>query len=78
MATTYRRFSVGVVEEYLAGQGSLTMAGVDHSMVPYWLKRYHAGELSLPRLCEQESVETTQHIAALERKGGSSPWSSTC
>ena len=78
MAQTYRRFStefkLGVVEAYLAGEGSLkglaTKAGVDHSLVQYWLKKYHAGELSLDLLREEESVETAQHIAALERKVG--------
>jgi transposase len=63
-----------VVEAYLAGEGSLkglaTKAGVDHSLVHYWLKKYHAGELSLDQLREEESVETAQHIAALERKVG--------
>ena len=46
MAKTYRRFStafkLGVVEAYLASEGSLkglvTKAGVDHSLVHYWLK----------------------------------------
>ena len=78
MAKTYRRFSIqfklGVVEAYLAGEGSLkglaTKAGVDHSLVHYWLKKYHAGELSLDLLREEESVETAQHIAALARKVG--------
>ena len=75
---TYRRFStefkLGVVEAYLAGEGSLkglaTKAGVDHSLVHYWLKKYHAGELSLDLLREEQLVETEQHIAALERKVG--------
>jgi transposase-like protein len=78
MAKTYRRFStefkLGVVEAYLAGEGSLkglaTKAGVDHSLVHYWLKKYHAGELSLDLLREEASVEDAQHIAALERKVG--------
>ena len=76
MATTYRRFStefkLGVVEAYLAGEGSLkglaTKAGVDHSLVHYWLKKYHAGELSLDLFREEASVEDAQQIAALERK----------
>ncbi len=75
---TYRRFStefkLGVVEAYLAGEGRLkglaTKAGVDHSLVHYWLKKYHAGELTRALQHEEESVETAQHIAALERKGG--------
>ena len=75
---TYRRFStefkLGVVEAYLAGEGSLkglaTKAGVDHSLVHYWLKKYHAGELSLDLVREEELVETAQHIAAPERKAG--------
>ena len=36
----------------------------------YWLKKYHAGELSLDLVREEELVETAQHIAALERKVG--------
>jgi transposase len=76
--TTYRRFSrefkLGVVEAYLAGEGSLkglaTKAGVDHRLVHYWLKKYHAGELSLDVLREEQLVETEQQIAALERKVG--------
>ena len=75
---TYRRFStefkLGVVEAYLAGEGSLkglaTKAGVDHSLVHYWLKKYHAGELTLDAQREEDLIETAQHIAALERKVG--------
>lgn len=75
---TYRRFStefkLGVVEAYLAGEGSIkslaTKAGVDHSLVHYWLKKYHIGELSLDLHREEEMLETAQHIAALERKVG--------
>jgi transposase-like protein len=74
----YRRFStkfkLGVMEAYLAGEGSLkglaTKAGVDHSLVHYWLKKYHAGELTLDLQREEESVGTALHIAALERKVG--------
>ena len=93
MAKTYRRvsteFTFGVVEADLVGEGSLkglaTKAGADHSLVHYWLKEYHAGELSLNLQREEEAVETAQHIATLERnvgqltmeldllKGGSSP-----
>jgi len=84
---TYRRFStesrLGVVEACLAGEGGLkglaTKAGVGYSLVHYWLKQYHAGELSLDLLRVEESVETAQHIAALERKVEvRSSWSSTC
>ena len=70
---TYRRFStefkLGVVEAYLAGEGSLkglaTKAGADHSLVHYWVKKYHAGELLLDLLREEEFFETAQHISAL-------------
>ncbi len=52
---TYRRFrtefKLVAVEAYLAAEGGLeglaTKAGVDHSLVRYWLKKHHAGELSL-------------------------------
>ena len=78
MSKTYRRcsteFKLGVVEAYLAGEGSIkgltTKAGVDHSLVHYWLKKYRAGELSLDLHREEQLVETEQHIAALERKVG--------
>lgn len=71
---TYRRFitefKLGVVEAYLAGEGSIkglaTKAGVDRSLVHYWLKKYHAGELSLDLHREEQLVETDQHIAALD------------
>ena len=36
----------------------------------YWVKKCHAGELSLDLLREEASVEDAQHIAALERKVG--------
>lgn|GEM_PF-6799161 len=51
-------------------QGLARKAGVDHSLVHYWLKKYDAGELSLDLQREEESVETAQRIAALERKVG--------
>ena len=67
-----------MVEAYVAGEsilkGLATKNGVDHSLVHYWLKKYHAGELSLDLLREEESVETAQHIA----KWVSSPWRWTC
>ncbi len=69
--TVQHRVQTGVIEAYLAGEGSLkglaTKAGIDHSLVHYWLKKYHAGELTLDLQREEESVETAQHIAALER-----------
>ena len=79
---SYRRFStefkLGVVEAYLAGEGSLkglvAKAEVDQSLVHYWLKKYHAGELSLDLQREEQLVETDQHIAALERKVGQLTW----
>lgn len=65
---TYRRFStdlkLGVVDAYLASEGSInvvaTKAGIDHSMLHCWLKKYHAGELSLDLRREEELVETAQ------------------
>ncbi len=75
---TYRRFStefkLGVVEAYLAGEGSLkglaTRAGVDHSLLHYWIGKHRAGELSLDLAREEQLVESEQQIAALERKVG--------
>jgi hypothetical protein len=57
-----------------AGEGRLnghpTKAGVDHSLVDDWLKRYHVGERSLDLLREEASIETARYIAALEREVG--------
>jgi transposase InsO family protein len=78
------------VEACIAGEishkGLVTKARVDHSLVHYWLKKYHAGVLSLELLREGESVESAVYIAVLDRtlgqfalkldlqkKGGSSP-----
>jgi transposase-like protein len=78
MRKTYRRFStefkLRLVEAYLAGEGSIkglaTRAGIDHSLLHYWIGKYRAGELSLDLRREEELVEAEQHIAALERKVG--------
>ena len=45
-------------------QGLGTKADVDHSLVHYWLKTYHAGELSLDLMRVEASVETAHDIAA--------------
>ena len=55
MAKAYRRFSaefkLRLVESYLTEDGSLkglaTQVGIDHSLLHYWVKRYHAGKLTL-------------------------------
>ena len=78
MPKTYRRFStefkLGLIDAYLAGAGSLkglaTQAGIDHSLLHYWLKKYEAGELSVDLQREEQLLETEAHIAALERKVG--------
>ncbi len=78
MTKTYRRFStefkLQLVEAYLAGEGSLrglaTHAGLDHSLLHYWVAKYRAGELSLDVAREETLVESEQKIAALERKVG--------
>lgn len=78
MAKAYRRFSaefkLRLVESYLAGDGSLkglaTQAGIDHSLLHYWVKRYHAGELTLDIVREEAITEAELKIAALERKVG--------
>ena len=78
MRKTYRRFStefkLHLVEAYLAGEGSIkglaTRAGIDHSLLHYWLGKYRAGELSLDLRREEELVEAEQQIAALQRKVG--------
>ena len=79
----YRRFSIefslGVVETCLAGDKSMnslaTKAGVDHSLVHYWLKKYHAGELTLDAQREEDLIETSQRWSA---RSVSSRWSWTC
>jgi transposase-like protein len=61
VAKAYRRFSaefkLRLVESYLAGDGSLkglaTQAGIDHSLLHHWVKRYHAGELTLDIVREE-------------------------
>ncbi len=78
MAKTYRRFSsefkLQLVEAYLAGAGSMkgiaTGAGIEHSLLHYWIAKYRAGELSLDVVREETLVESEQKIAALERKVG--------
>lgn len=62
MSKTYRRFStefkLGVIETYLAGHGSAkaiaNAAGINHSLLHFWLWKYERGELSV----EQPSQET--------------------
>jgi transposase-like protein len=51
-------------------KGLATRAGIDHSLLFYWIKKYRAGELSLDLRREEELVEAEQQIAALERKVG--------
>jgi transposase-like protein len=78
MGKSYRRFStefkLQLVEAYLAGEGSIkglaNRAGIDHSLLHYWLNKYRAGELSLDVAREESLVESEQKIAALERKVG--------
>jgi transposase len=78
MAKTYRRFSsefkLPLVEAYLAGAGSMkgiaTGAGIEHSLLHYWIGKYRAGELSLDIVREETLIESEQQIAALERKVG--------
>lgn len=78
MAKSYRRFStefkLRLVESYLAGDGSIkglaTQAGIDHSLLHYWINKYRAGELTLDVAREESLTEAEQKIAALERKVG--------
>ncbi|MBK6488512.1 MAG: transposase [Gemmatimonadetes bacterium] len=78
MHKTYRRFStefkLQLVEAYLAGEGSIkglaNRAGLDHSLLHYWIGKYRAGELSLDVAREETMLEAEQKIAALERKVG--------
>ncbi len=78
MAKAYQRFSaefkLRLVESYLAEDRSLkglaTQAGIDHSLLHYWVKRYHAGELTLDIAREEAITEAELKIAALERKVG--------
>lgn len=78
MGKTYRRFStefkLQLVEAYLAGAGSIkgiaNGAGIDHSLLHYWIGKYRAGELSLDVVREETLIESEQKVAALERKVG--------
>ena len=78
MRKTYRRFStefeLRLVEAFLAGEGSMkglaTQAGINHSLLHYWLGKYREGTLSLDVRREEELVEAEQPIAGLERKVG--------
>jgi transposase-like protein len=47
-----------------------TQAGIDHSLLHYWLNKYRAGELTLDFALEESLTEAEQKIAALERKVG--------
>ena len=76
MRKTYRRisteFKLLLVEAFLAGEGSIkglaTQAGINHSLLHYWLGKYRDGALSLDVRREEELVEAEQQIAGLERK----------
>ena len=78
MAKSYRRFSrefkLQLVEAYFAGEGSLKGlargAGIDHSLLHYWLGKYRVGELTLDIAREETMHDAEQNIAALERKVG--------
>ncbi len=78
MRKTYRRFStefkLRLVEAFLAGEGSMkglaTRAGIEHSLLYYWIGKYREGALSLVLQREEELIEAEQQIAGLERKEG--------
>lgn len=78
MRKTYRRFSMEfklhLVEAFLAGEGSMkglaTKAGINHSLLSYWIGKHRDGTLSRELRREEELVEAEQQIAALERKVG--------
>jgi transposase len=61
MTKSYRRFStefkLRLVESYLAGDGSIkglaTQAGIDHSLLHYWINKYRAGGLTVRRGCRR-------------------------
>lgn len=62
------------MEAYLAGAGSMkgiaTGAGIEHSLLHYWIGKDRDGELSLDVLREETLIESEQKVAALERKVG--------
>lgn len=78
MAKTYRRFStefkLGVIESYLADHESAkaiaNAAGINHSLLHFWLGKYGRGELSVEQHLEETLVEAESKIAALERNVG--------
>lgn len=78
MRKTYRRFStefkLRLVESYLAGDGSMKglamKAGINHSLLSYWIGQHREGRLSVELRREEELIEAEEQIAGLERKVG--------
>lgn len=78
MGKTYRRYSIefkmGLVERFLAGEGRISKlaaeAGVERSLIYYWLKKHESGELAMEAHYEANLQEADAKIAALERKVG--------
>jgi transposase len=74
----HRRYSVEfklqLVQAYLAGEGSLkgiaARHDLNHSLLVYWLKKYHQGELTADDQLADQVHEYEAQIAALERKIG--------
>ncbi|MEO7962486.1 MAG: transposase [Gemmatimonadaceae bacterium] len=67
-------FKLRLLEEFLAGTGSVkaiaVAAGINHSLLLYWIDKYQRGEFTLEKKRREELREASQRIAALERKIG--------
>ena len=67
-------FKLQLVREYLAGEGSLKGIAdryhLNHSVIVYWLKKYHRGELTEDDHRQDQVHEYESQVAALERKVG--------
>ena len=67
-------FKIQLVQEYLDGEGSVrkiaTRRGVPHTLLPIWIKKYEAGELTQEVHLQEQVSEYEARIGALERKIG--------
>lgn len=78
MGKTQRRYStefkLGLIERFLAGEGRISHlaaeAGIERSLIYFWLRKYERGELVLEAHYEADQREAEAKIAALERKVG--------
>jgi transposase-like protein len=67
-------FKIQLVQAYLEGVGSIraiaNQHGVPHSLLPIWIRKFEAGELSEEVHLQEQVTEYQAKIAGLERKVG--------